>query len=429
MASKGNASTPCSLMSTNVFSPPVRQADILRRRACSFYATTTNSPEITINCEASAQDYTDLSAHWVKFKVKITKEDGTDLVAEDKVAFVNFALDSMFAKVDCFVNEELITDKADTYPYEAYLTKILNYSKAAKEFQFANRLYAKDQAGKFDDLANTGFTTRAEYTAESNEVELIGRLHVDLFNQPRLLLNKIPLKLVLTQSPARFCLMHAAGKTYKYEITSASLMLSRVTVNPAITNQYETELKKVPAKYPVHHNTIKSFEIPSGVLQVTKETLFSGPKPRRLIVGLVNSTAASGTAAKNPYNFKHFDLSQLKVTFDGSEAYPNEGINVNYDKKQYAEAYEHLLIGTGAVNDDRAIDISPKDFIGGSAIYVIPMTPADPECEAFDPVQVGGVRLEIKFRTATTETIRAIVMAEHEKVYEITHMRNVIKPN
>ena len=172
------------------------------------------------------------------------------------------------------------------------------------------------------------------------------------------------------------------------------------------------------------HNSIKTFDIARGTLQTVYEALFSGPKPRRVIIGLVDAQAASGSAEKNPFNFQHFNVKDVKIQFDG-ETFPTETIKVDYANDLYAEAYEHLLIGTGAVNDDRSLDISLEDYKNGSAIYIIPLTPADPECTAFDPVRNASLRLEMNFGTAPTATIRAIVMAEYETYYEIDRYRNV----
>jgi hypothetical protein len=133
----------------------------------------------------------------------------------------------MFKKVDIHLNGQLITDQTEKYPYESYLTKTTNYSKAAKEFQFANCLYVKDQAGKFNDLTNTGFTEREKPTKESKEIELFGRLQVDLFNQPKLLLPNVPIKIALSQSSSNFCLMHDKDKDfYKVEIMGMTLSLN-----------------------------------------------------------------------------------------------------------------------------------------------------------------------------------------------------------
>jgi hypothetical protein len=69
--------------------------------------------------------------------------------------------------------------------------------------------------------------------------------------------------------------------------------------------------------YPVHHNTIKEFEVANGSSSATAENLFTGAKPRRVLIGLVDTEAINGDPAKNPYNFENVDVSKVKVPRNG----------------------------------------------------------------------------------------------------------------
>ena len=332
----------------------------------------------------------------------------------------------MFSKIDVYVNNSLITDQTDMYPYESYLTKTLNYSKDAKEFQFANSLYVKDQAGRFDNAGNTGFVKRKEQTKKSKQIELLGRLQVDLFNQPKFLLPNVPLKIDLHPSTNDFCLFHDKAKgDYRVKIEGVTISLSRVTLNPKMNTDVEAKLKSGHnVHYPVLHNTIKTFEITTGSSSHTVETLFSGSRPRRVVLGLVDTEAVNGDPAKNPFNFEHGNVSNVKLQIDSVD-YPKGGIDLNYTTDEFGSAYEQLLSATGLMNDDKSIDVTKEDFKKGTALYVVAITAADPECPTFDPIEKGNVRVEITFRAATTKAYRAIVMAEFERVYHVDLNRNL----
>jgi hypothetical protein len=99
---------------------------------------------------------------------------------------------------------------------------------------------------------------------------------------------------------------------------------------------------------------------------------------------------------------------------------------MDYASDTYGRAYDQLLTVTGAVNDDRSIDVTKEDFKKGSAIYAISLTPADPECPTFDVIQTGTLRVAITFKNPTTKAYRAMVMCEFEKVYHINQNRNVL---
>ena len=60
-----------------------------------------------------------------------------------------------------------------------------------------------------DPVLNTGLETRSEWTKTSKIVELQGRIHSDLFNQEKLILAGVDLKVKLHRHKPEFCLLSA----------------------------------------------------------------------------------------------------------------------------------------------------------------------------------------------------------------------------
>ena len=83
-------------------------------------------------------------------KAKVTKANGTDLVADEAVGVVNNFLHSLFKQVDVFLKEKQVTQSLGTYAYRAYLETLLNYGPSAKESQLTSALFYKDTAGNMD---------------------------------------------------------------------------------------------------------------------------------------------------------------------------------------------------------------------------------------------------------------------------------------
>ena len=65
-------------------------------------------------------------------RAKVTKANGDDLDADEKVASANNFLHSLFKQVDVFLKEKQVTQATGTYAYCAYLETLLNYGPAAK---------------------------------------------------------------------------------------------------------------------------------------------------------------------------------------------------------------------------------------------------------------------------------------------------------
>ena len=67
------------------------------------------------------EDYVDLSKTILVVRAKVTKADGTDLDADEKVGIVNNFLHSLFKQVDVFLKQKQVTEAMRTYAYRAYL--------------------------------------------------------------------------------------------------------------------------------------------------------------------------------------------------------------------------------------------------------------------------------------------------------------------
>jgi hypothetical protein len=92
---------------------------------------------------------------------------------------------SLFSQVDVSLNGTLVTPSTNTYAYRAYIETLLSHGAEAKNSQLTSALWYKDTAGHMDatDNENKGLLKRKDYTTGSRIVDMMGRLHVDLFFQ------------------------------------------------------------------------------------------------------------------------------------------------------------------------------------------------------------------------------------------------------
>ena len=92
------------------------------------------------------------------------------------------------------MNSGTISEGSSTYPYRAYLETLLSYGEEVKSTHLTSSLFYKDTAGKMDEpdltKANAdailGLKKHASLTNESKVVNMIERLHRDIFNQEKL---------------------------------------------------------------------------------------------------------------------------------------------------------------------------------------------------------------------------------------------------
>ena len=120
---------------------------------------------------------------------------GTDIADDTPVAPVNNWLHSLFSQVDVHLNDTLVTPSSNTYPFRAYIETLLSYGAEAKKTQLTSQLWYKDTAGHMEatqeNAGNEGLVERRRHIAGSRVVEMMGRLHVDLFMQDRFLINGV----------------------------------------------------------------------------------------------------------------------------------------------------------------------------------------------------------------------------------------------
>jgi hypothetical protein len=190
------------------------------------------------------------------------------LADDDAVGPVNNFLHSLFSLVDVFLNGILVTSSSNTYPYRTYIENLLSYGPAAKRSQLTVSLFYKDAAGKMDkvnplaenaDERNSGFIRRAAFTAQSRELNLMDRIHADIFFQSRYILNEVNVKIKLTRNRDVFCLMSTGDHAFKVKITAAAMIIRKVKISPSVYLAHAKTLDMGLAKYLFRQVVLQSF--------------------------------------------------------------------------------------------------------------------------------------------------------------------------
>jgi len=217
----------------------------------------------------------------------------------------------------------------------------------------------------------------------------------------------------------------AQQPAYKIKLHDCKLFVRKIKLSPSVFVAHAKALEVGNAKYPVRRVICKTFTVPRGNLDFSQENLFTGQLPTRLVIGCVDNDSYNGAYDKNPFNFKHYNLNQIKVYLDGQHQHIRP-LEPNFANNHFVGAYMSLFSGTGKVQRDEGNDISREDYPGGYALYAFDLTPDLAEEGHFNLVKEGSVRLDLKFTAALANTINVIAYAEFENVIEIDRNRNVI---
>ncbi|KAI0214472.1 hypothetical protein LSAT2_000437 [Lamellibrachia satsuma] len=381
----------------------------------------------------SGDDYLDLANTMLHVQVKVTRANGDDLDLADPVGPVNNWLHSLFSQVDVYLNGTLVTPSTNTYAYRAYIETLLSYGTDAKVTQLTGQLWHKDTATHMDAVeivdgaaANAGFVARRENIVRSRVVDMMGRLHVDLFLQDKFLINGVDVKIRLVRSKAAFALM-AGGPNpdYRINIVNATLFAKKATLNPTVQMAHIKALEKSTVKYPMRSVDCKVYSIPAGARSHTHENLFLGTLPKRLVLCCIDNDAYNGAYDKNPFHAKNNTISFHAVYVDGRQI-PSKPFQPNFADDLFVRSYMSLFTSTGKIWQDEGNGLTRSDFRHGYTFFGFDLTPDQCDGPCFHLVQKGNLRIELHFRNALPTTVNVIAYAEFESVLEIDKNRNII---
>ena len=325
----------------------------------------------------------------------------------------------MFNQEDVILGGELISSAANTYAHRSILEVLLNYDKEAAESQLGCGLFCKDTAGQMeqmditaDPVLNTGLGTRSEWTKTSKTVELRGRIHSDLFNQEKLILNGVDLTVKLHRHKPEFCLLSAdAAPAYKITIVDA-IFINRV-------------LNDKNAQYAITRTAPKVFTVPRGQQSQHIDNAFLSEILKRITVCMMDNDSYNGNYKKNPFNFKHYNLTQIGISINGEEV-TFKPLKLNFDDKLFVTAYNTLFSGTGKLHGNSERFIKREDYSEGYTIIVADLTPFEIG-DNFDLKAEGTLSIDLVFKSPLAATINVLVYAEYDNDIEIDSNCNVIK--
>ena len=429
MAFLHSQSCECTKSELDLFSLPPTQLSIERADWIEYKPVSTISENSTIEfcLPGIREEYLDLAHTMLYVKAKVVDSKGEPLKATDvdKVAPANNWLHTLFQQVDVYLNQKQISGASANYPIRAYIENLFNYNADTLSTRLANVVFVKDICGEMDDLKSSSMKERGKIIGLSKTVEMLGHLHADFFNQDKLLINGVEVKVKLQKSRDSYCLM-STGDEYKVIILDASLRVRRVKINPTIALTHSKILERANIKYPISRVEIKVQTLAQGSKNHTVDNLILGQMPKRIMIGFVSNTAYNGDFMKNPFNFQNFNLNYLSIYVDGQQM-PYKPLKPEYKRGLYAEAYQTLFSGTGIHFSQATHTISKAEFAQGYCIYAFDLTP---DLSAHMPthwnlIRHGSLRVEVGFGESLDEVINMVLYAEYDNVIEIDKVRNV----
>jgi hypothetical protein len=262
-----------------------------------------------------------------------------------------------------------------------------------------------------DEITNTGYVARKAWTAKSEIKEFFGKLDIDFLKQDRLLPPGVKLEIILDRakdSLAIFC-KNSTLKP-KVEILLAHLQLRTVKVHPDIMSSHiQIMSKDIPVTYPINRVEISYDTMKTGDKDFINEQMFHGRIPKYLVMAMVSKTAFHGDYTKNPFNFKHFNLSSLSLK-KNKELCPYEEFKPDFKAKKCIREYISLYESNGIFGKDATIPISYDEFIEGYTHFQWNLS-SNGHGTNTQSDERGNLVLKLEFAEALTEPVTVLFYA------------------
>ena len=394
----------------------------------------TQGGNIEFYVNGGGDEYLDLSSSFINITAQIYATVAIDEANQahqavwNRVGPVNNFLSSLFASLDVSINQKTISSNSNTYAYRAYLENLLNYDKEAKSSYLSSVLWADDTPEAFDDTANLnqGLVKRRTLIGGEKTVQLKGRIHADIFNQDKLLINGCDVKLKFTPSRIGFAIMDPTG-VCDVRILEATLLVRRVKINPSILLAHSNLLSKATAKYPLTKVEIKTVSLQQGSHGEFLDNLILGQLPKRVILGFVLSGAFNGSRTLNPFNFQNFNINYLCL-HSGGQQYPNKPLQPDFARNHFVDAYHTLFTDTCSNLTNQSNGISRDQYKDGNCLFCFDLS-ADSSASDnthWNLIRNGNLRIEVRFSEPLAQPVNLILYAEFDAMLELTSNRECI---
>jgi hypothetical protein len=213
-----------------------------------------NANTIEFVIPGNSEEYIDLQDIFLWVKANIVKEDGTNYASNQngRYSLINYGLNTIWDQVDIYLNNTLTSQSSNTYAYRSYIECLLGKEEMAKYSYLKAAGFNPPKTGhtNFDQIDSD----LASISKESKEFTLYGRIHGDIFNSQRLLINGVTIRLVFTKAKDNFSLMGSAAQTAdatstppipaldatkpKLNIKDVCLFVRKVLVNSSVMNAH-----------------------------------------------------------------------------------------------------------------------------------------------------------------------------------------------
>ena len=390
---------------------------------------------IEFNIPGATQLYNDLNNTVLRVRARILDAADHPPDANLHPSVVNNVFNSMWRDMTLTMNGRQITEPNNMYAWRAYFEDLLNYSSDVQHTRLHCQCWHRDTAGhlavRAHNGANVGYNTRAAKFAEGHVVEMIGRPHLDMFNQDKLIPPGININYRLLPAADTFVIRTPDGDNaqYRFVIETVQLLMHTKQLSEQTELAHRTIVQNQSMRLPHTRVLLKHLSVAAGLGSIAFDNVFTSALPDLVIMGMVtDDTFVGGYHQASPFNFQHFNVNRVDMKVNGTQR-PSGGYTPSWVDGNYINDYWTFLKELGYDTGDKCMQISPIEWANGNTLFAFKLTPGPIGSGVAGPrthARSGNARLELSFAQPTQENIKIILMYQSPAILEVDLFNNVV---
>ncbi len=188
-------------------------------------------------------------------------------------------------QVTLHIGQTQVNTSTAFYPYIAYIDALTSYSSEVKKSLLTSALWYEDKTEDMDSVNHTRAKFIKPYgsdLAKGCDLEMIGKLHLDLGSQDRVLLGGATIGITIILKEPKFFLLYDSSLVPTVGIVDTCLFMHRSKVNPAVVRAHHRALQSATAKYFINRKEVRAFNLASGTIDGNINNIQNGALPRRI---------------------------------------------------------------------------------------------------------------------------------------------------
>ncbi|CAF2156999.1 unnamed protein product [Rotaria magnacalcarata] len=365
----------------------------------------------------------DLNNVYIFFKLGLRYADGTVPPASSTLVPAQDFATSYIKSLEIFLNDVQIDNTPLHYALSNHIGYLFNTSNSAKTGILSASHYNLD----YDE-----FKDRFKKSVSKN-FDTYTRLSCPLFNQEKLLVSNVDLKIRLTRTSPKFHLNTQSdteiAKAPFCSILETYLVIRKSKLTPNTYLAVENRLQADTAKYVMQSVVQRQHILPSSILSYSINQLQQGSLPSKLLIFFQSNKSSNGDYKADCFKFHHYNISSCSLYVNGILIGKPYVTTFSSDEKEIplvARAFHDLQL----LLDDASPEgngISMMQYNDNTAIFGFDLSSSYTDCQSvLNPVETGDISIKLTFNAALPEAVTCNILMVFPAILEIDGSRQII---